>query len=107
MHTYLGFNYSGTSTITGNARNAAGSIWSHIGNSSLTDTLIKILIVGGISLPDLFFLHEASISAVWPWTYSIRAGKDRLVMGTVEALSGIENAKLIHFSADRLWVSLG
>lgn len=104
MHTYLGFNYSGTSTITAMPGTLLEYL-SYIGNSSLTDTLIKILIVGGISFLIYFFFTRLYFRRLALDVFHT-GGKDRLVMGTVEALGGIENVKLIHSSADRVVVSL-
>lgn len=104
MHTYLGFNYSGTSTITAMPGTLLEYL-SYIGNSSLTDMLIKILIVGGISFLIYFFFTRLYFRRLALDVFHT-GGKDRLVMGTVEALGGIENVKLIHSSADRVVVSL-
>lgn len=104
MHAYLGYQYTGTSTITA----LPGTLFELIQyamNSVLTNDVIRVVVVGIITfviyllLTRLYFRHLA--------IDLFRTGdKDRAIQGTIEAVGGIDNVKLVHSSMNRLVISL-
>ena len=104
MHIYLGFNYHGTSTLTA----MPGTLFEYLSyfqNSALSNTLIQIMIVGGISFV-LYFLITRFYFKRLALDLFHTGYKDEVVQGTIEAIGGIENIKMIHSSTERLILSL-
>ena len=104
MHVYLGFQYTGTNTITALPGTLLEFI-AYVQNPNLRTSVLQVLLVGAIMalvyflLTRLYFNHLA--------IDLFRTGdKDRAIQGTIEAVGGIENVKLVHSSMNRLIISL-
>ncbi|MBO7703817.1 MAG: hypothetical protein J6S26_05165 [Solobacterium sp.] len=104
MHVYLGYNYHGTSTLTA----MPGTLleyFSYLTNANLRSSLTMVMIVGVISffvyflMTRLYFKHLAL--DLFHTGY-----KDEVIQGTIEAIGGIENIKMIHSSPQKLILSL-
>ncbi|MBQ9326957.1 MAG: hypothetical protein IJ225_00280 [Solobacterium sp.] len=104
MHIYLGYNYHGTSTLTA----MPGTLLEYLGyfqNAAMRDILLRIAIVGVISfviyfaMTRFYFKHLAL--DLFHTGY-----KDEVVRGTIQAVGGIENIKMIHSGTERLILSL-
>lgn len=104
MGVYLGFNYTGTGAIAV----MPGTLLEYLtyfSHGGLTSSLLKILLVGVIS----FFIYFLFTRIYFKYLSLdlFRVGdKDRLIDGTIEAVGGIENVKLVHSSLNRLIISL-
>lgn len=104
MHVYLGFNYTGTSTITALPGTLLEFI-NYIPSTNLTDSLIRIAIVGIITF-FLYFLFTRIYFRYLSLDLFRIGDKERLIDGTIQAVGGIENVKLVHSSMHRLVISL-
>ena len=104
MHIYLGFNYHGTSTLTA----MPGTLFEYLSyfqNSSLHNTLIQIAIVGVISFVAYFFVTRLYFKRLALDLFHT-GYKDEVVQGTIDAVGGLENIKMIQSSTERLILSL-
>ena len=104
MHVFVGYNYTGTSTIIAMPGTLLEYL-SYFSNASLTSSLLKILLVGVIT----FFIYFLFTRIYFKYLALdlFRVGdKERLIDGTISAVGGIENVKLVHSSMNRLIISL-
>ncbi|MBR4457254.1 MAG: hypothetical protein IKS32_13705 [Solobacterium sp.] len=104
MHVYLGYNYHGTSTLTA----MPGTLLEYLGyfqNLSMHKTLITILITGLISFA-VYFLMTRLYFKYLALDLFHTGYRDEVVKGTIEAVGGIENIKMIHSGTERLTLSL-
>jgi phosphotransferase system glucose/maltose/N-acetylglucosamine-specific IIC component len=104
MHIYLGFNYHGTSTLTA----MPGTLFEYLSyfqNSALSNTLVQIMIVGGISFV-LYFLITRFYFKRLALDLFHTGYKDEVVQGTIEAIGGIENIKMTNSSIAKLTLSV-
>ncbi len=104
MHVYLGFNYSGTNTIAALPGTLMEFI-TYFNYSSMQDTLLKVGIVG-ICMFLIYFLVTRFYFKHLALDLFHTGVRETTVKGTVQAVGGIENIKLIHSSPERLIISL-
>ena len=104
MHVYLGFNYTGTNTVAV----MPGTLLEYLGyfrNASLYHSLIVVAIVGVICFFGYFLITRLYFQYLALDVFRT-GGKQRFVDGTIEAVGGLDNIKLIHSSDTRLVISL-
>ena len=104
MHVYLGFNYTGTNTVAV----MPGTLLEYLGyfrNASLYHSLIVVAIVGVICFFGYFLVTRLYFQYLALDVFRT-GGKQRFVDGTIEAVGGLDNIKLIHSSDTRLVISL-
>ena len=104
MHVYLGFNYSGTSTLTA-LPGTLFELLSYLPGSSMINSILKVVIVGAVSFVVYFFLTRIYFRYLAVDLFHT-GGKDRMVRGTIDAIGGVANIKMIHSSCERLTISL-
>lgn len=104
MHVYLGFNYTGTSTITA-LPGTLLEFLSYMQSSQLLPTIIRIVIVGVISFFVYLFMTRFYFRHLALDLFHTGV-RDDVVKGTIKAVGGVENIKLIHSSTERLVISL-
>ena len=104
MRVFVGYNYTGTSIITAMPGTLLEFL-SYFSNATLTSSLLKILLVGGITFFIYFFFTRFYFKYLALDLFRV-GDKDRLIDGTIEAVGGIENVKLVHSSMNRLIISL-
>lgn len=104
MRAYIGFQYTGTNTMAV----CPGTILeliSYLQNTSLQSSILKVVLVGGISFICYFLFTRIYFNYLALDLF--RTGdKERAINGTIEAVGGIDNVKLIHSSMTRLIISL-
>ncbi len=104
MHIYLGYNYHGTSTITAMPGTLLEFL-SYLQNPSMGRTLLYVAIVGVISFAVYFLMTRLYFKRLALDLFHT-GYKDEVVKGTIEAIGGIENIKMIHSGTERLIISL-
>ena len=104
MSVYLGMNYTGTSIITA-LPGTLMEFLSYITNLTLSSSLIKIAIVGGITAVIYFFMTRFYFNHMALDLFKTGA-EERLVKGTIKAVGGIENIKMTQSSMARLVISV-
>lgn len=104
MRIYLGYNYHGTSTLTAMPGTLLEYL-SYLPNPSMHNTLIRILIVGVISFAVYFLMTRLYFKRLALDLFHT-GYKDEVVRGTIDAIGGIENIKMIHSGTERLIISL-
>ena len=104
MHVYLGYNYHGTATLTATPGTLLEYL-SYFSVASLRNSLMVILITGVIS----FFVYLLMTRLYFKYLALdlFHTGyKDEVIQGTIKAVGGVENIKLIHSGTQRLILSL-
>ena len=104
MHIYLGFNYTGTNTVAVTPGTLLEYL-TYFRSNTLRMSLITIAVIGAVTFV-VYFLVTRIYYKYLALDLFRTGDKDRLINGTVEAVGGIENIKLIHSSASRLILSL-
>lgn len=104
MHVYLGYNATGSSTMTA-LPGTLLEFLSYLRINSLQHTLLMVAAVGVISF-FVYFLATRLYFRHLALDLFNTGGKERLTKGTIDAVGGIENVKMIHSSASRLVISL-
>lgn len=104
MNLYLGYAYSGTSTLTAMPGTLLEFL-SYFRNLSMRPTLLLMIVVGLITML-VYFLFTRLYFRYLALDLFRTGQKERLVAGTIEAVGGIENVKMTHASTTRLVVSL-
>ena len=104
MHIYLGFNYHGTATLTA----LPGTLFEYLTyfqNSAIHGTLIKIAVVGVISFVIYFLMTRFYFKSLALDLFHT-GYKDEVIEGTIQAVGGVENIKMINAGTERLIISL-
>lgn len=104
MQIYLGFNYTGSSTISA----LPGTLFEYLSYfqySSMRSTLLKIAIIGAITFAVYFIVTKFYFRFLALDLFHTGV-KDEIINGTIEAVGGVENIKLIHSSDTRVVISL-
>jgi PTS system maltose and glucose-specific IIC component len=104
MHVYLGFNYSGTSTITA-MPGTLMEFLSYLNNPTLRHTLIVVAVVGVVSFFVYFLMTQLYFRHLAVDLFKV-GDTDRMVAGTIKAVGGLTNIKMIHSSAAVLTVQV-
>ncbi len=104
MHIYLGFFYHGTSTMTAMPGTLLEFL-SYIQNTGLQNALIRIAVTGVISF-FIYFLMTRFYFRYLALDLFHTGVKDEVIRGTIDAVGGVENIKLIHSGTERLVISL-
>jgi PTS system maltose and glucose-specific IIC component len=104
MHCYLGYNTTSALSVSA-LPGSLPEFLSYLSTPSLTNTLIEIVVVGAVSLfvyffvTRLYFRHGA--------LDLFRTGdKERLIDGTVKAVGGVDNIKMIQSSMSQLTIQV-
>ena len=104
MKIYLGYSYRGTATVTA----MPGTILEYFGyfqNASMRSTLLQIAAVGAVSFV-IYFLMTRLYFRRLALDLFHTGYKDEVIKGTIEAIGGIENIKMIHSGIERLTISV-
>jgi phosphotransferase system glucose/maltose/N-acetylglucosamine-specific IIC component len=104
MHIYLGYSYHGTATITAMPGTLLEFL-SYLQNTAMRSTLLQVAIVGAISFVVYFLMTRLYFTRLALDLFHT-GYKDEVVQGTIEAIGGIENIKMIHSGTERLIISL-
>ena len=104
MHIYLGYTYHGTATVTAMPGTLLEYL-SYFQNAAMRNTLLQIAIVGAISFVIYFLMTRLYFKRLALDLFHT-GYKDEVIKGTIEAIGGIENIKMIHSGTERLIISL-
>ena len=103
---YLGFNYTGTSPSTLTAfPGTLLELITYVRISSMQRTLVFVLIIG-IASAIIYFVFTRFYFKHLALDLVNTGGVQRLVQGTLEAVGGAGNIKMIHSSIDKLTIQL-
>ena len=104
MHVYLGYFYHGTSTMTAMPGTLLEFL-SYIQNNGMHNSLFLVAEAGAVSFV-IYFLMTRFYFKYLALDLFHTGLRDEVIKGTIDAVGGVENIKLIHSGTERLVLSL-